>query len=288
MPYNDCTMKEEKSTESSAFPEPRPASRQALPLWPAPENVVFLKRRAVWLFAGGLLLLWFGVIVVLNLHVGGGDGIAARIVGVSVLLTVLAGWMWRYQARLLDALTLRDARIAELTDCDPMTGALNHAAFMESLSRDVLRSLRYGHVLTVMRLDIDFFKRINDGYGHATGDSVIIELAGTALATLRNVDTIGRVGGSSFALALPETDMEASRQLAERLREKIADIDVPTNRGDHVHFSVSVGVASLVKEDLDAEGLLLRAETAMQRAKELGRNRVECDLPVTAAGAAPV
>jgi diguanylate cyclase (GGDEF)-like protein len=246
-----------------------------------------LKARLHRLALGGLLLLWGGVAIVVATQraaVEGtaGEGLLSVIVGLAALATGLGGLVWRFMVRLLDAVAARDLEFSRLAATDAMTGALNHAGFMEALERDVLRSQRYKHEFSLMRIDIDFFKRINDGYGHATGDDVIVSLASTVAASLRNVDALGRVGGASFAIGLPETPLDATEQLAERLRERIAGIEIATVRGDHVRFSVSVGVAALSAADADAEQLLVRAESALQRAKDNGRNRVEADRPETA------
>ena len=239
-----------------------------------------------------LVLLWVGIAVLVvgqrsALAGTPGEGLLSVVVGLAALLTGMGGLAWRFIGRLLNAIEKRDQEYGRLAATDAMTGALNHAGFMEALERDVLRSQRYKHDFAVMRIDIDFFKRINDGYGHSTGDDVIVSLANTIVATLRNVDALGRVGGASFAIGLPETQLEATEQLAERLRERIARIEIATSRGDHVRFSVSIGVAGLSSVDADAEQLLLRSETALQRAKDNGRNRVEADRPVEASGGAP-
>jgi diguanylate cyclase (GGDEF)-like protein len=238
-------------------------------------------RRQVGIFAAFALALLWGGIAVLAIGVGkASDG--SGLFGLGALLTGLGGLAWRFVSRLLDAFEARDRDISRLALTDPMTGALNHAGFMEALRRDVLRSQRYKHEFSLMRIDIDFFKRINDGYGHATGDAVIVSLADTVIATLRNVDALGRVGGASFAIGLPETPLDATEQLAERIRERIAGIEIATNREDHVRFSVSIGVAGISPVDSDAEQMLVRAEAALQRAKDKGRNRVETDRPEAA------
>jgi diguanylate cyclase (GGDEF)-like protein len=238
------------------------------------------------------VLLWVGVALLAitqRAALAGtpGEGLLPVVIGLAALLTGVVGFAWRFIGQLLDAVEQRDQEYGRLAATDAMTGALNHAGFMEALERDVLRAQRYKHDFAVMRIDIDFFKRINDGYGHATGDDVIVSLANTIISTLRNVDVLGRVGGASFAIGLTETQLEATELLAERLRERIARIEIATARGDHVRFSVSIGVAGLAAGDADAEQLLLRSETALQRAKDNGRNRVEADRPGRAAGSAP-
>lgn len=247
-----------------------------------------IKARINRFAAAVFLAVWIGVAVLVATQrplITGtpGEGLLAAVVGLAALLTGIGGLAWRLMSRLLDAMAARDREFGRLAATDAMTGALNHAGFMEALERDVLRSQRHQHDFSLLRIDIDFFKRINDGYGHATGDDVIVSLARTVAASLRNSDALGRVGGASFAIGLPETPLEATEQLAERLRERIAGIEIATPRGDHVRFSVSVGVAALAAVDADAEQLLVRAEAALQRAKDNGRNRVEADRPPAAA-----
>ena len=238
-------------------------------------------KRRVTVFAGvSVALVWAGIAVIATGAAKASEGSA--LLGLGALVTGLGGLAWRFVCRALDAIDRRDQEIGRLALTDAMTGALNHAGFMDALRRDVLRSQRYKHAFSLMRVDIDFFKRINDGYGHAVGDAVIASLANTVNATLRNVDNLGRVSGASFAIGLPDTPLDATEQLAERIRERIAGIEIATSREDHVRFSVSIGVAGLSPGDADAEHLLGRAEGALQRAKDLGRNRVETDRPEVA------
>ena len=188
--------------------------------------------------------------------------------------------VWQWLNRLLRRAERRDALLDTLAVTDPMTGVLNHRGFMEILERDYARSRRYRHPLSLMRLDIDFFRRINDGYGHNVGDEVIIELATTCRETLRiNIDVLGRLSGAGFAVLAPDTNQTDCARFAERLRERISGIEVATRRGDHVHFTVTIGVAELASCDENPKDLLARAETALQGAKDSGRNRVAISLP---------
>lgn len=196
-------------------------------------------------------------------------------VACSSLLTAVGYCGWRWIDRLLRRVARRDALLDKLAVTDAMTSVFNHRGFMEILERDFARSRRYSRPFCAMRLDIDFFRRINDGYGHAVGDEVIIELAATARETVRaNVDAVGRLSGAAFGILLPDTGHENAARFAERLRERIAKIEVPTARGDHVHFTVSIGVAEQNAADVSAASLLGRAEQAMLRAKDEGRDRV--------------
>jgi diguanylate cyclase (GGDEF)-like protein len=197
----------------------------------------------------------------------------------SVAFSVAGGLLWQWLDRLLRRAERRDALLDTLAVTDPMTGVCNHRGFMDMLERDFARGRRYAHPLSLMRLDIDFFRRINDGYGHAVGDEVIIELATTSRETLRlNIDLLGRLSGAGFAILLPDTTRADASRFAERLRERIARIEIETLRGDRVRFTVSIGVAELAETDDSPREFLARAEHALQLAKDNGRNRVEISL----------
>lgn len=193
----------------------------------------------------------------------------------AVLLTLGGGLVWRHVLRMAVALEISQRQIARLAVTDSMTGVFNHAGFVSVLERDLARSKRYGHVFSIMVMDIDFFRRINDGYGHAVGDKVIVALAETIAVTLRSVDFLGRVSGAGFAIGLPDTSLEQAGQLAERLRQRIASVEVPGSGGEHVRFTVSIGVAMQVSDE--AASLMSRASAVLQKAKDEGRNRVAVD-----------
>jgi diguanylate cyclase (GGDEF)-like protein len=198
--------------------------------------------------------------------------------GAATLLTGLGGLVWRQVLRIGAALEVSQRQIQRLAVTDSMTGVFNHSGFVSLLERDIGRAKRYGHPLSVMVMDIDFFRRLNDGYGHDVGDRVIVSLAMAISGALRNTDFVGRVSGAGFALGLPETTVEQARLLAERLRERIADIEVQAEGGEHVRYTVSIGVAMLERED--AMRLMARGRRAMHQAKDEGRNRVVADLPL--------
>lgn len=225
-----------------------------------------------------LTVLWFGVVMIsASLRPASPEieKVLSWMFGGAVLLTGIGALVWRHVLRLAAALEVSQRRIDRLAVTDSMTGVFNHAGFVSILDRDLARSKRYGHMFSIMVMDIDFFRRINDGYGHAVGDKVIVSLAETILSTLRHVDFVGRVSGAGFALGLPDTTIEQAGLLAERLRERIAVVEVPGGGGEHVRFTVSIGVAMQLGDD--AGQLMSRAVAAMQRAKDAGRNRVSTD-----------
>ncbi len=157
---------------------------------------------------------------------------------------------------------------------DHLTGVSNRGYFMVQAEQELSRAVRYDKPLSLYMLDIDFFKKVNDSYGHKIGDLVLIKLAEICRQTLREVDIIGRVGGEEFVILLPETDLVEATEVAERLREAIAKSRVPLEGGLPLHFTVSIGVTSMVSKDDNMDVLLNLADKALYGAKEKGRNRV--------------
>jgi len=121
-------------------------------------------------------------------------------------------------------------------------------------------------------LDADHFKIINDSYGHHVGDQVLRELSRECRNHLRENDVIGRIGGEEFAIMLPETGTAEARQVAERIRETLAAIEIPLDTGC-LKFTVSMGIATLDRTDLDFSGIMRRADQALYDAKSAGRNQ---------------
>lgn len=163
------------------------------------------------------------------------------------------------------------ARVQELSVIDELTGLANRRRFFEVADRDVAAAHRGRRTLVAMMLDIDHFKRINDTYGHPTGDDVIAEVARRLAGTVRQTDVVGRYGGEEFAVALP--DVMADSDLPERLRACVAGTAVQTRSGP-LQVTVSIGVAHLLDADADAAAVLARADQALYTAKREGRNCV--------------
>ena len=157
---------------------------------------------------------------------------------------------------------------------DYLTGVHNRRHFMERAEQELSRAHRYGSPLSMLMLDIDHFKQINDRYGHKVGDIVLKAVADLCHATFRDVDILGRLGGEEFAVLLPETDQHFAVDAAERLRETITNARIPLAEGLPVTFSVSIGVSSLSSPDDNIDVLLSLADKALYAAKDGGRNRV--------------
>jgi len=170
---------------------------------------------------------------------------------------------------------LEDSKlIAEhLARTDALTGIKNRRAFFEfALSIHGLAKRSKNHYSVIM-IDIDHFKEVNDSHGHMTGDRVIIELANTIEKVIRSTDIAGRIGGDEFAMLLPDTSSENVAPLAERLRTLFSE--VPISVGDEaLNFTVSLGVAEYRDSDTGVEDVISRADVALYEAKEQGRNSV--------------
>lgn len=168
------------------------------------------------------------------------------------------------------------ARMQTLARTDSLTGVANRRAFFERSEREIERARRFGRPLTVLMIDIDHFKRVNDTYGHAIGDEVLTKLAQRCRQQLRMVDVFGRYGGEEFAALLSEADVNDACIVAERLRKTIST-PIHTDAGA-VSVTTSMGIAALDPANPDLDTVLQRADQALYRAKEAGRDRVEiCD-----------
>ncbi|MGA7432557.1 MAG: GGDEF domain-containing protein [Xanthobacteraceae bacterium] len=170
------------------------------------------------------------------------------------------------------------ADLETLAAVDWLTGLYNRRHFETLAQAELARSQRYMRPLTVMMMDIDHFKDVNDTYGHATGDRVLQALATVCLATKRDADVIGRIGGEEFALLLPETTDTAAAQFAERLRQQIRDC-APVVGGEKLPITVSIGIAGVTLTTSGIQPLLNSADQALYDAKHSGRNRVVLSRP---------
>ena len=175
------------------------------------------------------------------------------------------------------AIAIANARlfgeVQRLAMTDGLTNINTRRHFFELAEREWNRTRRYDHPLSAMMLDVDHFKRVNDTYGHATGDTVLHTVAQLCSTSLRDTDFIGRYGGEEFAILLPDTDLSAAHATAERLRDHIAKTGIATNHGQ-LFVTVSIGVASITVNTPSVASLLDRADRGLYIAKDTGRNRV--------------
>jgi diguanylate cyclase (GGDEF)-like protein/PAS domain S-box-containing protein len=171
-----------------------------------------------------------------------------------------------------------EEELRRLATTDALTGLFNRRRFIELAEREFSRTKRYGDALSLIMLDADKFKNVNDTYGHDVGDLVLKALASAGCATLRDVDAFGRVGGEEFLTMLPSTPLEGAVLVAEKLRRAIENAVVPLEETD-IRFTVSLGVTTLRKDTTSVDQMLKEADQALYSAKENGRNRVEVFSP---------
>ncbi|MFZ3062648.1 MAG: sensor domain-containing diguanylate cyclase, partial [Actinomycetota bacterium] len=163
----------------------------------------------------------------------------------------------------------------ELAITDGLTKVFNHRYFQEQLGREIKRAKRYRHPLSLIMLDIDYFKKYNDYYGHPKGDSVLRKIAQVLRSTIRETDIVARYGGEEFAIILPETGKPEVGEVARKILEAIEKEDffggeiLPDGK-----FTVSCGIAIFPHDATTREGLIDQADRALYEAKHTGRNRV--------------
>ncbi|KQW18501.1 diguanylate cyclase [Afipia sp. Root123D2] len=169
---------------------------------------------------------------------------------------------------------LREAykRIEELAELDELTGSFNRRSIMRSLDDEVARAHHTNMPCSVALIDLDWFKKINDLFGHPTGDEVLRTFAITMFANIRGIDKFGRYGGEEFLLILPETTDQAAERTLDRLRAIIADLDWSTF-SHSMTVTISAGVVALQPNETP-DSVLARADAALYRAKDMGRNRI--------------
>ena len=167
--------------------------------------------------------------------------------------------------------------LRRMATSDPLTGLANRRAFFAAADRALLQCARYHHPYTVMMLDIDHFKSINDTFGHDVGDQVLKLASQHMKSRIRNVDIMGRLGGEEFAITLPETDLSTALDIAERIRLSVASLSLETDQG-RVSFTISIGLTKLADACSSNEQLIKQADELLYRAKQNGRNRVEAEL----------
>jgi diguanylate cyclase (GGDEF)-like protein len=183
-----------------------------------------------------------------------------------VVFTACAAFVMMANAELV-------ARARHAADQDHLTGARSRRAFFDLAARERARSLRCGAPLSLLLFDVDHFKRINDTYGHATGDRVLVEIIQRTGAAVRSIDTVARLGGEEFAVLLPDTSAEAALVAAERLRGGLAQALDDTADNIGASYTVSIGAATLGRDE-SIDGMLSRADAALYAAKAGGRNAV--------------
>jgi diguanylate cyclase (GGDEF)-like protein len=165
-------------------------------------------------------------------------------------------------------------KLVRMATIDSLTGINNREHFINLCELEFKRSMRYGKPLSVVMIDIDFFKSINDSYGHAIGDRVLAKFADICQQNLRTSDIFGRVGGEEFGAILLETSIEKAYDVTNRLRQTIEKTEIIVEK-KKIQFTISIGLTSSKKEDASFDRALNRADEALYMAKNGGRNRIE-------------
>ena len=160
------------------------------------------------------------------------------------------------------------AEFEHIATHDSLTNALTRRHLTDICQQELQRCQRHGRVLSVLLIDLDHFKAVNDGRGHHTGDQVLVQFVDAVHTLLRSADVVGRLGGEEFVVLLPETSMDVARVVAERIRTKVGEMREPAA------FTVSIGVTTNLPIGDTVEALLARADAAMYLAKKKGCNQV--------------
>ncbi|WP_286714641.1 sensor domain-containing diguanylate cyclase [Marinobacter sp. tcs-11] len=171
------------------------------------------------------------------------------------------------------ALERANEQLAKLSMTDRLTGLLNRGTWENLVDAEYERFRRYGQATSLVMFDIDHFKPVNDTYGHLAGDEVIRHTADVTRNNIRQSDSAGRYGGEEFGIILPETDAESARVICERIREAIENSTVSTTAGD-IRYTVSMGIAQLTETPENYMQWMQKADEALYKAKESGRNKV--------------
>jgi diguanylate cyclase (GGDEF)-like protein len=188
----------------------------------------------------------------------------------------------RELAAVAETLQRANSELERLAQFDPLTGLGNRRRFFQVASDLLAQAKRHDRPCSVMMVDLDHFKRINDAYGHGGGDETLRAAASCLQASLRDADLAARFGGEELAALMPETDLAGAYLVAERFRAALEANAIP-HEGNVIHVTASIGVAAWDSRELDIEPALERADTALYRAKNSGRNRVAAEPPLAIA-----
>ena len=191
----------------------------------------------------------------------------------AVSTTLMSGLTFVIIMWIIERWRDREARFERLASTDPLTGVANRRLLFDVSRRELARGRRYGTPTSLIIIDLDHFKSINDRFGHLVGDRALSHAADVLGEAIRDADMIARYGGEEFGILLPMTDLDGAYEVAERCRTRLADRPFQFD-GESVTITASLGVATTIREG-DVDDLLRRADDALLRAKALGRNRTE-------------
>lgn len=204
------------------------------------------------------------------------SNITYQLITLSLLLITTISLIYYRVVRMLKERRQMEDKLNFLANTDTLTQLCNRRRFMERLDGEISRFLRYSHPASLLIFDIDHFKKINDTYGHQTGDDVLREVAQSCKTVLRDNDLVGRYGGEEFIVFLPETDKEHAMQVGEKLRTTVEEFRFPQS-DQKLSVTISVGVAPFPESSFFTKDEVIRqADAALYEAKNSGRNRVAC------------
>lgn len=232
-----------------------------------------------WLALSGLIVFFFFGYIGYSLFFAGDDLTHAGLLVPSIFFF---GACFVLAVNWLSLRTVHDVKRLVVLEkeniTDPLMGIFNRRHLDDRVIHEVARARRYDLPLSLLILDLDHFKQVNDTYGHQTGDAVLKQLGELVVQTVRISDVPARYGGEEIVVITPGTGLEGAEILATRLREKIeSSTFVPEQKDrEHLRCTVSIGVATLKEGIEDGPGLVGAADKALYRAKEEGRNRVVC------------
>jgi diguanylate cyclase (GGDEF)-like protein len=191
----------------------------------------------------------------------------------AVSTSVLLFYGIRGLAALFAQMDAQERELQSQANEDFLTGAKTRRAFQAQANQEYSRSRRSGVPLTAVTLDIDHFKAINDTWGHQVGDAALRHFSMLCAHSIRDIDLFGRLGGEEFTILLPDTEEAGACQVAERIRVAVQESGIKLSSQESIHFTVSIGVATLQSSDRSITELLLRADQALYDSKNNGRNR---------------
>ncbi|MCV2355850.1 GGDEF domain-containing protein [Paucibacter sp. B2R-40] len=229
-------------------------------------------RYALLLLATAAILLSVALSQLLISLLGYGDRLAAAICAAACAL-VLTSLLGTVLLRVLAQLEQSTLQLKRYSSTDMLTGTVNRRAFLNLIEREWALARRYETTCAMVMIDLDHFKRINENFGHRCGDMLLRQIAEASSETLRQGDVLARFGGEEFGLFLPHTDPLGALDVAERIRERVEQLDFCWN-GHCIPVSVSLGVAALQADHICLDQFVNAAEDALQQAKEDGRNCV--------------
>lgn len=197
---------------------------------------------------------------------------------ISAIIATLVSLLFFYGIkglkRLFEHMDNQERELQDKANIDFLTGARTRRAFLDQANQEFLRARRGENSLSILMLDIDHFKQINDTYGHLTGDTALRHFSMLCSHSIREIDLIGRVGGEEFCILLPDTAESGALRVAERIRQSIEKSVIQVASHSSVRFTVSIGIATIAPSDTGVSDMQMRADLALYSSKHNGRNRV--------------